>query len=760
MDSHVTDIKFLQNLFKRFVPAVIANKGPGKKLSKRPVFKGWLDVTEEQSAELARHVDYHDGPFMFLTGKTTKYIAVDLDRRDESRQEHADKVDGVLYWKSNFNESDHSNTLIIKTPSGGVHLVYKYKDGIKSGQLEKDVLIDILADGKAMCFGPGYEIVNRAKPAPTPSKLLVQQTIFNNINYGSQVITSKGHDLQPSRDYVSDINAASGCDFTWDVIPSHDKRVFTLIPHTHRCTVDDGYVHSEPKHSRFVVSKGRVVARCFSHDTQRTVTGAASRRLRELFFPNALRDSFEDFMHNIMELCRGESFVRLDGSVWQARHGKPWIYERLLSYEDFINTHFKSNPVFLKSPRKFADVTKYMETVDHENFPFMKKDPDYLGFDNCVVNIVTHELFDETTWNNTAAPRHNVGGVFSWKTTDTPLFDSLVQYQLGDGDVYIYFMALIGRLFYQVKKFDNFSIVPMIKGDTGTGKSTVLTVIKRLFSPAAVGVLNSNNEVTFGLETKYDKELLIAHEIGDRLTDRLSSDLFKQMVCGEDISIPRKNRGALDVTWGVPMFLCSNIHLSYSDSQGSISRRLAIFKFNKYVPQKDINLETRIIDSELPNIVAKCLMAYQFIVQQIGSKSFWDVCPEYFHENTREMSEQTDYLYMFLTLPPGDNIYGDKDVYFMNQPGAVMLLQDFKNKFLNYMRFRHPGIKYRWTSDYSAFNRLGYRVVHLQVCKACGSHATAGCCRNYSVANRSKRYVIENLVCVENPVCPEYLEAG
>ncbi len=33
-------------------------------------------------------------------------------------------------------------------------------------------------------------------------------------------ITSKGHDLQPSRDYVSDINAAFGCDFTWDVIPS------------------------------------------------------------------------------------------------------------------------------------------------------------------------------------------------------------------------------------------------------------------------------------------------------------------------------------------------------------------------------------------------------------------------------------------------------------------------------------------------------------------------------------------------------------
>lgn len=81
----ITDIKFLHDLFKRFVPAVIASKGSGEKLSKRPVFKGWLNVTEKQSAELARHVDFSDGPFMFLTGKTTEYITVDLDRRDTAR---------------------------------------------------------------------------------------------------------------------------------------------------------------------------------------------------------------------------------------------------------------------------------------------------------------------------------------------------------------------------------------------------------------------------------------------------------------------------------------------------------------------------------------------------------------------------------------------------------------------------------------------------------------------------------------------------
>ena len=155
---------------------------------------------------------------------------------------------------------------------------------------------------------------------------------------------------------------------------------------------------------------------------------------------------------------------------------------------------------------------------------------------------------------------------------------------------------------------------------------------------------------------------------------------------------------------------------------------------------KDVTLETSIIASELPAIIAKCLLAYRSMLQHIGNNSFWDVCPDYFNENTREMSEQTDYIYMFLTLPPGDNVYGKRDVYFMKQDGACMLLQDFKHKFMNYMRFRHPGIKYKWTSDYSSFHKLGYSVKYMNFCKGCGSHAEAKCCDQYNFANRSKRY--------------------
>ncbi len=49
-------MEYMQSKFTRFSPADVTDKG--SKIIKRPVIKGWLDVTEEQSAELARHPDY------------------------------------------------------------------------------------------------------------------------------------------------------------------------------------------------------------------------------------------------------------------------------------------------------------------------------------------------------------------------------------------------------------------------------------------------------------------------------------------------------------------------------------------------------------------------------------------------------------------------------------------------------------------------------------------------------------------------------
>ena len=114
-----------------------------------------------------------------------------------------------------------------------------------------------------------------------------------------------------------------------------------------------------------------------------------------------------------------------------------------------------------------------------------------------------------------------------------------------------------------------------------------------------------------------------------------------------------------------------------------------------------------------------------------------------------------DYVHMFLTLGFGDNSWYDrvanarKVMYFVQQPGRSLWMEEFKKKFFDYMRFRHPQVKHRWSKDYSAFKRLGYVVERRHMCRACKRPATRGCCENYSHANRSHVDVIVNIVCVE-----------
>ena len=132
-------------------------------------------------------------------------------------------------------------------------------------------------------------------------------------------------------------------------------RCFTLIPHTNS-------VHWSTRKPR--AQRGKTQPFCgpardvsspgvSATDTQRIVTGAASRRLRELFFAKrACGTAFAGLYaqhHGVVQ--RDESFVRLDG--WRLAGpmpGKPWIYERMMSYEDFINKLFPEQPGLPQKP--------------------------------------------------------------------------------------------------------------------------------------------------------------------------------------------------------------------------------------------------------------------------------------------------------------------------------------------------------------------------------------------------------------------------
>eukprot|EP00850_Spirogloea_muscicola_P022375 SM000290S10909 [mRNA] locus=s290:123565:131360:- [translate_table: standard] len=130
---------------------------------------------------------------------------------------------------------------------------------------------------------------------------------------------------------------------------------------------------------------------------------------------------------------------------------------------------------------------------------------------------------------------------------DTPLFDRIFRFQLDTGNavetdtVYAYLLGLIGRLFYDVGRFDTFDVMPFVVGDTNTGKSTLVDVVAAMFASGRIGVVDSSHETTFGLQSMYDKEHIVCQEMPDNMAQLLASDKIKKMICGEQVAVPIKH---------------------------------------------------------------------------------------------------------------------------------------------------------------------------------------------------------------------------
>ena len=749
-------MEYMQSQFPLFSPASVTKDG--SKFVKKPRIKGWLDVTEEQSAALARFPEYRDGHYMFLTGKANNIIVIDIDRFNPDRQDHVGKIDGLKKWDELFPNIDYTNSLIVLTPSGGRHIYCEYDEEITSKEIAKNVLIDILSDGKAVTFGPLYQIIQSPSDKVPPLYPEVKMHLTMNMNNFGNVITtnnyinntlSKTANLD-SHEYKRTLTRNLTCEISkdelsdsWIIKEDLDNKCYQMTTKSTTCCVDNTYNHSEPNHSCLYVRKMSVIANCFRHG-KKIITGIESRNIRDLFFDfsnskGIIAETFED----VLLKAESENLFRNNGNVFRRINNKK--SEMINSYEDFLMDCLEDNIAIIERPSRFKELMIAMEKFHSKRFPIIKCDKRFIGFDNGILNIVSGELVDHID----SAPRHYIDGSFQLDDLDTPLFDKVIMHQIEDDDVYTYMLALIGRLFYDVGQYDNLDVIPLVIGNSGTGKSTLAYIISNMFDSNSVGSINSTHELIFGLQSLHDKEIIIVPEVDSKMEKQLSSSLFKMIVCGENISVSFKYGKSKTVKWKTPLFMCGNQYLGYRDDKGSISRRLAIFKFDKYVEKIDSSLKEQIVQKEMPKLVVKCLYAYRRLLEHTGHKGFWETCPEYFRDNIEDMNQCTDYVYMFLTLPPGDNVYGNKNVYFMRQQGSTMLLQEFKNRFMNYMRFRHPSEKYRWNSDYSSFHKLGYDVTRKHICKACGSAAVSSCCAKYHPANRSKKYIIENIVCIE-----------
>lgn len=255
-----------------------------------------------------------------------------------------------------------------------------------------------------------------------------------------------------------------------------------------------------------------------------------------------------------------------------------------------------------------------------------------------------------------------------WSSIPTPHLASIMDYQQFEPDVCTWMYALIGRLLYEVNELDGWQVIPYLKGQASSGKSTILlNVCRFMYDTADVGVLSNNVERKFGIAAFADKFLFVAPEIKSDL--QLEQAEFQSMVSGEALQLAAKFQTARTVDWSVPGILAGNEVPAWVDNSGSIGRRVVIFDFIRKVSNGDADLGRK-LQAEIPYVMLKCNRAYHAMVRKVGADNIWAHLPDYFKRTKNELAE---------SINPVQHFMGSGKLAF--GPDAYMPLDDWKRAF-------------------------------------------------------------------------------
>lgn len=266
-------------------------------------------------------------------------------------------------------------------------------------------------------------------------------------------------------------------------------------------------------------------------------------------------------------------------------------------------------------------------------------------------------------------------------------FKKIMDEQKWEEAVQRWLCICLGRMLYDVGELDEWQVMPFLLGQAGTGKSTILTKICKLFyQDCDIGTLSNNIEHKFGLSALVDKLMFIGPEIKENFS--LEQSEFQSIISGEDVQINIKNKLAESKKWSVPGAVAGNVVPQFNDNAGSISRRLLVFLFNNRVKEGDTQLGKK-LKKEVGHIIHACNRAYLDAVNRHGSSDIWNIVPAYFKDSRDDMAETTNALVSFIK---SDKVILNPDLYITQS----LFIDEF-NAFCKERNF--PKIK--WSNQYT-----------------------------------------------------------
>jgi phage/plasmid-associated DNA primase len=688
---------------------------------------------------LTKSIFKGESNYAILTGTVNNILVIDLDNKHD--------FPGKEWFERNlFELKGTSETLVTSTISGGYHVYFKYTPLVKNKNDYLGLSIDILVDNKCVYEGKGYNVVSDSNEirelTESEIRLFTQRKTENKTFEKIKDIVKNGTELESQKWLITNprilkkINKHIPTDLAreWEI--EIENNSLKCTPKGFMCIVDSSASHSVDDHcTLFINNDGSVVKNCHSHGSKTMARSEHSARALHREFKLVIELQHEetnmycrlkDDMLDIALQCN----YRRDGNGNIYKQVKPYAYVLHSEYKDFLNEIFLDDKEYERNHNNMDNLVKFLKDYDSTSFPFVKPNKRYLGFNNGILDTHLCEFIPQDKCDGSIIVKKYLDVPFTGET-DTPLFDSIFDYQLTDNSEreeikkFVYFC--LGRLFNIRDKYD-FTLYLM--GEAGCGKSLVIDVMKHFFRD--IGAISSTFEKTFGLAYLYKKDLIVCDDLPKDFSKVLPQTVFQSCISGGELSVAFKGGDAKTINWDVPLLFAGNYNPDYVD-KGQISRRVVTFEFRKIVKKKDVDtgLLRRILESELPNIAYKCIKMYTETLNDpaFRDKGIWSICPEYFRENQEELKKDRNPLYKFLV---------EKSRY---KKDNIVPISEIKTGFEIWLGKRVGQL------DNGTFIQVNesFYITKTNICKKCLCEAHKSCCENYNSKERSSIKMVRNI---------------
>lgn len=336
----------------------------------------------------------------------------------------------------------------------------------------------------------------------------------------------------------------------------------------------------------------------------------------------------------------------------------------------------------------------------------------------------------------------------SWKlfnTARTPIMDQICHYQWGHKErdpgrltMQETIEVMFARGLFKVRQFDNFEVALFLQGAAGCGKTTLMDAYKSIFRPGEVGIISSNHEKVFGLDSLQDKSIVYLSEVQKEIGKSINVEQLRSMISGESVSVPRKNKSALTLAqWLAQVFLAGEQRIMAKTGKGGLARRLIIVLFERIVSAKvqDQHLLSKLIQ-EMPAVIARGLQLYSWVLK--SGKHIWNLVPLECVERKQSHMDDGSHLARFLSSR-----------FCIKAPGCKLELDVFRKAFDGWQKDPEEGnCKYSGSvcRDSPEFIQKGYTIKRLERCKVCGPNMPLRKCI-HGTENRAKIHIIEGMKC-------------